>query len=178
MFRKIFRLALLMLLFLPVFVRAIEAQQGAKAQPGTFQVKVSKDYISLEANQAPLVQIFAEIGRQAKITFDTNVAPEEKITIRLDRVPIEEGIRQLAKNVSFFYAENPTDKTQRIERVVVLSTGSGVSGQGKVSSQAEKRNQPAPQQAETSKPPPQSEPFKFEFDPGKFAEKEKPRKQQ
>jgi hypothetical protein len=154
------------------------AEKSGTQSAGTFQVKVSKDYISLEANQAPLVQIFGEIGRQAKITFDTNVAPEEKITIRLERVPFEEGIRQLAKNVSFFYAENPTDKTRRIERVVVLSTGSGVSGQGKVSSQAEKRNQPVPQQAETSKPPPQPEPFKFEFDPGKFAEKQKPRKQQ
>ena len=99
--------------------------------PGTFEVKVSQGYLSLEATEAPLVQIFQEIGKQAKITFDSNIGPEEKITIRLDRVPLEDGIKQLAKNVTVFYTENPKDKSHRISRVVVLSEGSGVSGQVK-----------------------------------------------
>src|SRR4029453_13317630 len=89
--------------------------------PGTFQLDVGKGYLSLEANQAPLVQIFQEIGKQARITFERNVGPEEKITIHLGRVPVEDGIKQLAKNVTVFYTENPKDKTHRIERVVVLS---------------------------------------------------------
>ena len=55
------------------------------------------------------MQIFQEIGKQAKITFDSNIGPEKKITIRLERVPLEEGIKQLAKNVTVFYAENPKD---------------------------------------------------------------------
>ena len=135
--------------------------------PGTFEVKVSQGYLSLEATEAPLVQIFQEIGKQAKITFDSNIGPEEKVTIHLDRVPLEDGIKQLAKNVTVFYTENPKDKSRRISRVVVLSEGSGVSGQAKASSQPVKVNKPAPQ----------PEPFKFEFDPGKFTEKEKPRKQ-
>ena len=139
-------------------------------------MKVSKDNLSLEANQAPLVQIFQEIGKQAKITFDSNIGPEEKITINLDQVPLEEGIKQLAKNATVFYAENPKDKTRRITRVVVLAEGSGVSGQAKASSQPEKVKEAVPQAATTKKPTPQPEPFKFEFDPGKVA-KEKPGKQ-
>jgi hypothetical protein len=177
MTRETLRLSLLVALLLLVF-SAVEAQKVgiAKTQSGKFQVRFSAGFLFLEANEAPLVQILEEIGKQARITIESNIGSEEKITIRLDRVPIEDGIRQLANNVSFFYAENPTDKTRRIERVVVLSTGSGVSGQAKASSQAEKRNQPAPQQAEVSRPPPQPEPFKFEFDTEKFAEKQKPRK--
>ena len=87
------------------------------------------------------MQIFQEIGKQAKITFDSNIGPEEKITIHLDRVPLEEGIKRLAKNVTVFYTENPKDKSRRISRVVVLSEGSGVSGQAKASSQPAKVNE-------------------------------------
>jgi hypothetical protein len=157
--------------------QAAEQPRTAKSQPpGTFIVQVSNDKLSLNANQAPLAQIFQEIGKQAKITFDSNIGLEEKITIQLDQVPLEEGIKQLAKNATVFYAENPKDKTRRITRVVVLAEGSGVSGQPRMSSQPEKLSEPAPQATTIKKPAPQPEPFKFEFDPGKFA-KEKPGKQ-
>jgi len=134
---------------------------------GTFQIKVSQGTLSLEATQAPLVQIFQEIGKQAKITFDSNIGPEEKVTINLDRVPLEEGIKRLAKNVTVFYTENAKDKSHRISRVVVLSEGKeGLPRQTKASVEPAKINKPASQ----------PEPFKFEFDPGKLA-KEKPGKQ-
>ena len=91
-------------------------------------MKVSQGDLSLEANEAPLGQIFQEIGKQAKITFDSNIGPEEKVTIRLDRVPLEEGIKRLAKNVTVFYTETPKDKSRRISRVVVLSEGRSTAG--------------------------------------------------
>ena len=169
--RTIFILHSLFLVSLLIGGAAL-AQSTKRALPagqtrGAFQVSVSQGYLSLEAVEAPLLQIFQEIGKHAKITFDSNIGPEEKITIHLDRVPLEEGIKRLAKNVTLFYTENPKDKSRRISRVVVLSEGSGVSGQAKASTQPVKVNKPAPQ----------PEPFKFEFDPGKSAEKEKPRKQ-
>jgi len=151
-----------------VVVQSAEQSRTAKTQSsGTFQVKVSQGDLSLEATQAPLVQIFQKIGKQAKITFDSNIGPEEKVTIHLDRVPLEEGIKRLAKNVTVFYTENAKDKSRRISRVVVLSERKeGAPVQFKASTQPVKVNKPAPQ----------PEPFKFEFDPGKFA-KEKPGKQ-
>ena len=156
--------------------QAAEQSRPVKSQPpGTFQVEVSKDYLSLEANQAPLTAIFQEIGKQTKIAFDSNIGPEEKITIHLDRVPLEEGIKQLAKNATLFYAENPADKSRRISRVVVLAERSGVPEQVKPPSQPEKAKEAAPQATTIKKPPPQPEPFKFEFDPAKSVEKEKPR---
>ena len=147
-----------------VVVQSAEQSRTAKTQSsGTFQVKVSQGDLSLEATQAPLVQIFQEIGKQAKITFDSNIGPEEKVTIHLDRVPLEEGIKRLAKNVTVFYTENAKDKSRRISRVVVLSEGK----------ESAPRQIKAPlEPAKINKP----EPFKFEFDPGKFA-KEKPGKQ-
>ena len=127
----------------PVFLACLVTMGQAAEQsgigktqlPGTYQVNISQGYLSLDANQAPLVQIFQEIGKQAKITFDSNIGPEEKITIHLDRVPLEEGIKQLAKNVTVFYTENLKDKTRRISRVVVLSEGkASAPGQTKASS--------------------------------------------
>ena len=109
-------------------------------------------YLSLEATDASRVQIFQEIGKQGKITFDSNIGPEEKVTIHLDLVSLEDGIKQLAKNVTVFYTENPKDEDRLISRAVavVLSEGSGVSEHIKVSSQREKASEPAPQQAKAN----------------------------
>ena len=156
----------MLLAYLLTVGQAAEQPRPAKGQAaGTFQVKVSQGDLSLEANEAPLGQIFQEIGKQAKITVDSNIGSEEKVTIRLDRVPLEEGIKRLAKNVTVFYTETPKDKSRRISRVVVLS-------EGRTQSESVKESA-----SKITKPAAQPEPFKFEFDPGKFAEKEKPRKQ-
>ena len=167
-------------LFMGMFEVAQIAAQPEKFQSnssGTFRVKVSEGSLYLEATEAPLVQIFQEIGKQANITIDSNIGPEEKVTIRFERGPLEDGIRQLAKNVSVFYTENPKDKTRRISRVVVVSEGKeSVPVQSKTSPQPENVKEPAPQTA-TKKPAPQPERFKFEFDPGKFDGKEKAGKQ-
>ena len=140
---------------------AAEEQETLRAQsPGMFQVQVRQGYLSLTANQAPLVAIFHEIGTQAKIAFDSNIGPEEKITIDLVRVPLEQGIKQVAKNATVFYAENPKDKTRRITRVVVLA-------EGKQSAPAPAKPDPA---VKIDKPATPTGPVK----PG---EKEKPRKE-
>jgi hypothetical protein len=172
MTRETLPLSLLVVLLLLVF-STVEAQKVgiAKTQSEKFQVKVSDGFLFLEANEAPLVQIFGEIGKQAKIAVDTSIGSEEKITIRLDRVPLEDGIRQLAKNVSVFYAQDPRSNTRRIARVVVLSEAGGLTGQTKAPSKPEKVNEPAAKPEKVTKPQQQPEPFKFEFDPRKAAEK-------
>lgn len=166
--------------FLFVLVAGASLTQAAQSiqMAGAFELKVSNGYLSLKADQAPLAQIFREIARQAGITIDSNIGPEEKITTRLDRVPLEDAIRQLAKNVSVYYVQDAKTNTRRIERVVVLSQQKeGASGQPKKSPEAGKPGERAPEPATVKKPSPQPEPFKFEFDPAKSAEKEKARKQ-
>lgn len=175
--KLILAMTLLFVGMLEVAQIAAQAEKSQRDSSGTFQVKVSQGYLSLDATGAPLVQIFQEIGKQTKIIFDSNIGPEEKVTIRLERVSFEDGIRQLVKNVTIFYTENPKDKTRRISRVVVVSEGKeSVPVQNKTSPQPENVKEPAPETA-TKKPAPQPEPFKFEFDPGKFSGKEKAGKQ-
>jgi hypothetical protein len=148
---------------------AQSAEQSKKVETprtGIFQVNVNDGYLSLVADRAPLAQIFEEIGKQARITIETNISPEEKITKHLDRVPLEDGIRQLAKNVSVFYAQDPKTNARRIVRVVVLSEVKGMIGQTKTAPPPEKINEPAAKAATADKPQ-QAEPSKFQFDPTK-----------
>ncbi len=151
---------------------AAEPSKKTETRPtGMIQVYVSDDYhLSLRADEAPLADIFREIARQAKITIDSNIGPEEKITTRLERVPLEDGIRQLAKNVSVFYTQDARSNTRRIARVVVLSEGKGLTGKTKGSPQSEKVNEPAAKPAKADEPQQQPEPFKFQFDPTKSTE--------
>jgi hypothetical protein len=161
-----------MLLVLTVTsAQAAEKSAPARPQaPGTFQVKASKGYLSVDAREAPLTKIFEEIGKQAGIVVESGIGPEQKITIQFDRVPLEDAIKKLSKNVSIFYTQDPKDNRPRIVRVAVLPEGKQL---------APPLSRPAaPAQAsKTKEPAPKPEPFKFEFDPGKSAEQEKPRKQ-
>jgi hypothetical protein len=138
-------------------------------KPGTFRLNVTEGRLSLEANQAPLAKIFEEIAKQAKITVDSDIGPEEKVTIQLDHVALEDAVKQLAKNVTIFYAEDPKRKTPRIARLVVLPEGN------EKAPQFERSKGLSSKPAKTNEPAPQPEPFKFEFDPAKFVEKQKPR---
>jgi hypothetical protein len=150
----------------PEFLFAQSEKSTAKiSQSGTFRVKVAEGQLSVQANQAPLAKVFEEIGKQARIVVESSIAPEETITIHFDRLPLEEGIRKLAKNVSLSYAQDSKEKAPRITRVVVLG-GEKTQSLGRA---------PAPTQtSKAPEPAPKPEPFKFEFDPTKFAEKEKP----
>ena len=71
---------------------------------GMFQAKVTKDYLTLEANEAPLAKVFEEIGKQAEIVVDSDLGPEEKITIQLNHVALDEALNRLAKNIIFCHS--------------------------------------------------------------------------
>jgi hypothetical protein len=156
-----------LVLFFWWILLAQSAEQPKKIEPaptGAFQVNVSDGYLSLVANQAPLVQVFEEIGKQARITIQTNIGPEEKITKHLDRVPLEDGIRQLGKNVSVFYAQDANTKARHIVRVVVLSEvkGTARASPAKPASQPEKKvNDSTKEATKADKPQPtESDPTK------------------
>jgi len=134
---------------------AQSAEQPKKIEPpptGAFQVNVSDGYLSLLANQAPLAQVLEEIGKQARITIQTNIGPEEKITKHLDRVRLEDGIRQLGKNVSVFYAQDANTKARHILRVVVLSEVKGTASPAKTPSQPGEVKDSAKEATTTDKP--------------------------
>ena len=134
---------------------AQSAEQPKKNKPPpteAFQVNVSDGYLSLVANQAPLAQVLEEIGKQARITIQTNIGPEEKITKHLDRVPLEDGLRQLGKNVSVFYAQDAKTKARHIVRVVVLSEVKGTASPVKTASQPDKVKDSTKEATKSDKP--------------------------
>jgi hypothetical protein len=148
---------------------AEEPKKNESRPTGTLQVRVADGYLWLNADNAALAQVFREIARQSGIAIENNIGPEEKITTRLDRVPLEDGIRQIAKNVSFTYAQDANAKTRRISRVVVLTEAKRPATQIKTPPQFEKVNETASKPVKQDKPS-QPEPFKFQFDPKKAAE--------
>lgn len=162
-----FILTSLLLVLVGSGAQAAEKSALTKIQPGSFQVKFSKGYLSVDANNAPLGKIFEDIGKQAGIAVESKVGSEEKITIHFDRVPLEQGIKQLSKNVTIFYGQDSEGKTHRIAKVVVLSGGK----QNALQERVKTPSPPAKANAPVSKP----EPFRFEFDPSKSVGKEKSR---
>src|SRR3990170_7932414 len=103
-------LATLFLVWIATVAQAAEKPGATNTQPGDFQVKFSKGKLSVHANEAPIAKVFEEVGKQAAITVDSGISPEEKITIKFDIVPLEDAIKQLAKNVSFAYAQDSNKK--------------------------------------------------------------------
>jgi hypothetical protein len=105
---------------------AYAAEQSVKSKAsaqGMFQLKATNDHITLEANDAALAKIFEEIGKQAEIIIESNLGPEEKITIQLNHVPLQEGLNRLARNVTVVYAQAPNEKRRRISKAIVLDEG-------------------------------------------------------
>jgi hypothetical protein len=154
-----------------MFSIAQAAEQSPTAKPlgqGAFQVAVSQGNLSLDANQAPLAKVLEEIGKQSGIAVDSNIGPEEKITIRLENVSIEDGFKRLTRNVTIIYTQGLKEKKGRITRVVVLSEKKA--GASKFEGGGLQREGAAVKEAA---PPP--EPFKFGFDPAKSMVKEKER---
>jgi len=154
--------------------QAAEKSATTKPDAGKFQVKFSNGYLSIEANEAPLAKVFEEIGKQAGIGVEGNIGPAETVTMRLDKVPLEEGIKRLSNNVTIVYGEKPNEKGHRITKIVVLSEDERkVTRSEETKAPTEKPTQKAAVQkaSKASAPTQPPEPFKFEFDPTKAVKK-------
>lgn len=72
---------------------AQDKKPGALA-PGSFVLSFAEGRVSLEANEASLATIFKELGWKAAIVVDLQHASDEKLSIKLDRVPLDEAIKR------------------------------------------------------------------------------------
>jgi hypothetical protein len=89
-------------------------------------VSVPNGVLSLGARDALLALVFEQIGKQVGIAVDGNVGPAEAVTMHLDKVLLEEGIKRLSNNVTIHYGAKPNDKGHRITKIVVGSVPSCV----------------------------------------------------
>lgn len=112
---------------------------------GTYRLTVTERELSLDASEASLAAILAEIGQRTGIPIVT-VSPgvDEPITIHLSQMPLDKALKQLAPNVAIAAAQGPNAPPHRIAKVYVLPKG-----QNRL-------------QLEESPP---SGPFQFTFDP-------------
>lgn len=112
---------------------------------GTYRLAVTDRDLSLDASEASLAAILAEIEQRTGIPIFVYPGMNERITIHVSQMPMEKALKQLASNVAIATAQGPNAPPHRIAKVYVLPKG-----QTKLP-QVEER--------------PAAGPFQFTFDP-------------
>ena len=112
---------------------------------GTYRLTVTDRELSLDANEAPLTAILAEIGQRTGIPIVVYSGMNERITIHVSQMPLAQALKQLSQNVAIATATGPNAPAHRIAKVYVLPKG-----QTKLAQSEEH---------------PKSGPFQFTFDP-------------
>jgi hypothetical protein len=112
---------------------------------GTYRLTVTDRELSLDAAEASLAAILAEIEQRTGIPIVVYSGMNERVTIHLSPMPLDKAIKQLVPNVAIATAQGPNAPPHRIAKIYVLPKG-----QNQLT-QAEER--------------PAGGPFQFTFDP-------------
>jgi len=98
-----------------------------------------------------------------KIEVVAAISEEEKITIRFDKLSLEDAVKKL--RTSYAYVWNSEKEGGKITKIVLLPEGKGMElSTIKEEKKLVKSESKAKKEAAIEKSP-RSEPFKFEFDP-------------
>ena len=90
---------------------------------GTYRLTVTDRELSLDAAEASLAAILAEIEQRTGIPIVVYSGMNERITIHLSQMPLDKAIKQLAPNVAIATAKGPNAPPHRIAKVYVLPKG-------------------------------------------------------
>ena len=152
-----------------------EVQAKSKAD---FVLTIKDSLISLTAKDASLKEITEEIGRRMKIEVVADISEEEKITIRFDKLSLEDAIKRL--RTSYAYVWNSEKEEGKITKIVLLPEGKGTVLSRPAIKESEVKGEKRLVKSESSaraeaarEKSPRPEPFKFEFDPSEFVKGEK-----
>jgi type II secretory pathway component GspD/PulD (secretin) len=118
---------------------------------------VTEREVSLDAQEASVAAIFADIGQRTGIPVVIYPGVDERITIHFTRVALAEALKQLTPNVALVTAQGPDAPPHRITKVYVFATGQARSPQRAVA--------PSPQAETVSDAAARPAPFQFTFDP-------------
>ena len=160
-------------------VKQREADEKSEAESESradFVLTIKDSLISLTAKDASLKEITEEIGRRMKIEVVADISEEEKITIRFDKLSLEDAIKRL--KTSYAYVWNSEKEGGKITKIVLLPEGKGTAVSRpttKESTVEEEKRLVKPESSAgkkiASEKSPRPEPFKFEFDPSEFVGK-------
>ncbi len=115
---------------------------------GTYRLTVTERELSLDASEAPLAAILAEIEQRTGIPIVVYSGMNERITIHLNQMPLDKALKQLSQNVAIATTKGPNAPPHRIAKVYVLPKG-----QTQLTQLDER---------------PTAEPFQFTFDPSQY----------
>lgn len=91
---------------------------------GTYRLTLTERELSVDAYEAPLATILAEIGQRTGIPIVTMYpGVDERITIHLSLMPLDKALKQLTPNVAIATAQGPNAPPHRIAKVYVLPKG-------------------------------------------------------
>jgi hypothetical protein len=100
------------------------AQANSFLAAGTFRLTVTERELSLDAREASLATILAEISLRTGIPIVTmDTAVDDRITIHLSQMPLDKALKQLAPSVAIVAAQGPHAPPHRIAKVYVLPKG-------------------------------------------------------
>jgi type II secretory pathway component GspD/PulD (secretin) len=145
-----------------------EAQAKSRAD---FVLTIKDSLISLTAKDASLKEITEEIGRRMKIEVVAAISEEEKITIRFDKLSLEDAVKKL--RTSYAYVWNSEKEEGKITKIVLLPEGKGIVLSRPATNESEVKGEKRLVKPERREGSPRPEPFKFEFDPSEFMEEKK-----
>ena len=162
-------------------VKKTEADKKSEAQAksrAAFVLTIKDSLISLTARDASLKEITEEIGRRMKIEVVADISEEEKITIRFDKLSLEDAIKKL--RTSYAYVWNSEKEKGKITKIVLLPEGKGTVLSRPTTKESEVKGEKRLVKSESSagkkiasEKSPRPETFKFEFDPSEFMEEGK-----
>ena len=90
---------------------------------GTYRLTVTDRELSLDAAEASLSAILAEIEQRTGIPIVVYSGMNERITIHLSPMPLDKAIKQLVPNVAIATAQGPNAPPHRIAKIYVLPKG-------------------------------------------------------
>ena len=90
---------------------------------GTYRLTVTERELSLDAADASLAAILADIEQRTGIPIVVYSGMNERITIHLSQMPLDKALKQIAPNVAIAKAEGPNAPPHRIAKVYVLPRG-------------------------------------------------------
>lgn len=152
---------LLCLLMISNALYGSEAHKKIKEKSQTkanFILTTKDNLLSLRARDASLKEILEAIGRRMKIEMVGNIPEEERVTIRFDKLSLEDAIKSLSKN--YVVVKESGKEKGKITKITILT-------EGKTREVAVREGSTPPEHEER---PTRPEPFKFEFDPSEFEE--------
>jgi hypothetical protein len=104
--------------------QSVPSQVASPLAAGTFRLTVTEREASLDAHEASLAAILAEIGQRTRIPIVTiHPRGDERITIHLSLMPLDKALKQLTPDVAIVAAQGPNAPPHRIAKVYLLPKG-------------------------------------------------------